>query len=104
MAEYIEKSVAIARVTALEVGNSCALMEDIVRAIADTPAADVVPVVHGRWLLTDAYPHRLFCSVCYKTACPNVEFMERWEMHFMSCPHCRAIMDEEPDHDTDGNV
>lgn len=50
MAEYIAKSVAIARLTALEIGNPCATMADAKRTIADTaPAADVVPVVHTRW-------------------------------------------------------
>ena len=50
MAEYIEKSVAIARLTALEIGNPCATMADAKRQIADTRPADVSPVVHARWL------------------------------------------------------
>ena len=49
MAEYIEKNVAIARLTALEIGNPCATMTDAKRQIADTRPADVAPVVHGRW-------------------------------------------------------
>lgn len=49
MAEYIEKNVAIARLTALEIGNPCATMTDAKRQIADTRAADVAPVVHTRW-------------------------------------------------------
>ena len=48
MAEYIEKNVAIARLTALEIGNPCATMTDAKRQIADTRPADVAPVVHGR--------------------------------------------------------
>lgn len=45
MAEYIEKNVAIVRLTALEIGIPCATMTDAKLQIADTPAADVVPVV-----------------------------------------------------------
>ena len=50
MDEYIERNVAIARLTALEIGNPCATMTDAKRQIADTRPADVVPVVHGRWV------------------------------------------------------
>ena len=57
------------------------------------PAVYSERVVHGEWLVTDAYPHRLYCSVCYQTALPNVEYLERWGMTFEACPHCRAVMD-----------
>lgn len=50
MAEYIEKNVAIARLTALEIGNTCATMTDAKRQIADTRPADVAPVGHGVWV------------------------------------------------------
>lgn len=45
MGEYIEKNVAIARLTALEIGIPCATMTDAKGQIVDTPAADVAPVV-----------------------------------------------------------
>lgn len=45
MAEYIEKNVAIARLTALEIGNPCATMTDAKQQIADTRTADVASVV-----------------------------------------------------------
>ena len=45
MAEYIEKNVAIARLTALEIGNPCATITDAKQQIADTRPADVAPVV-----------------------------------------------------------
>lgn len=41
MPEYIAKSVAIARLTALEIDNPCATIEDARRTIADTRPADV---------------------------------------------------------------
>nr|DAU56533.1 MAG TPA: hypothetical protein [Caudoviricetes sp.] len=48
MAEYIERSVAIAKLTALEVTEPNATMADAKRVLADIPAADVAPVVHVR--------------------------------------------------------
>ena len=45
MAEYIDRNVAIARVTALEVTEPFATMLDVRRDLADIPAADVAPVV-----------------------------------------------------------
>nr|DAU81898.1 MAG TPA: Protein of unknown function (DUF551) [Caudoviricetes sp.] len=55
MAEYIERGVAIAKLTALEVAESNATMADARRLLADMPAADVVPVVH--WIpVTEQLP------------------------------------------------
>lgn len=50
MADYISREVAIARMTALEVAEPLASMTDAKRVLADMPAADVAPVVHGRWI------------------------------------------------------
>lgn len=60
-------------------------------------AADVAPVVHGRWMMSDAYPHRLYCSACYKTALPNIELMDIYNLSFAFCPNCGAKMDGGPD-------
>ena len=49
MAEYIERGTAIAKLTALEVTEPSATMTDAKRLLADMPAADVAPVVHGEW-------------------------------------------------------
>lgn len=56
--------------------------------IDDVPAADVRPVVRGKWNRTDAYPHRLYCSVCNKTYLKNDELLERWEFPLNFCPNC----------------
>lgn len=45
---YISRDMAIARLTKVEVTEKLATMADAKRAIADMPAADVAPVVHGR--------------------------------------------------------
>lgn len=49
MSEYVDKNVAIARLTALEIGNPFATMMDAKQQIANTRPADVVPVVYGHW-------------------------------------------------------
>ena len=122
MDEYIEKSVAIARFTALEVTEPRATMSDAKRAIADTRAANVALVWHGH----PAYHNRpahyehyemvqqtengeplykrqyytlqdnpvAYCSECGKRLCSRF-------INF--CPNCGARMDgkEDADNGTD---
>ena len=59
------------------------------------PAADVVEVRHGRWLTTDAYPHHLYCSVCYKTYAKNAKWVNELDLPTNYCPNCGARMDKE---------
>ena len=65
--------------------------------IMDMSAADVAPVRHGRWLTTDAYPHRLYCSACYKTYAKNMKWVDELELPIKFCPECGARMDGEED-------
>ena len=82
MAEYIEKNVAIARLTALEISNPYATTTDAKRQIADTRAADVAPVVHGRW---ERYSTTMMvCSICGKHVARH---------RYNYCPNCGALMD-----------
>lgn len=58
--------------------------------IKDLPAADVAPVVHGRWVSVAGKRDRI-CSRCmhnepYKNADDDAEVFE-------FCPHCGAKMD-----------
>lgn len=48
MGDYISRDMAIARLTKVEVTNRLATITDAKREIAEMPAADVAPVVHGR--------------------------------------------------------
>ena len=69
-------------------------IDDMLNDVDDFPAADVRPVVRGEWNRTDAYPHRLYCSVCSKTYLKNDELLERWEFPLNFCPNCGADMRE----------
>ena len=73
---------------------------DAVRKIvAELPAADVVEVRHGRWLTTDAYPHHLYCSVCYKTYAKNAKWVNELDLPTNYCPNCGARMGKEDEHE-----
>ena len=68
----------------------------IIRAAAEEleKMDGIWPVVRGRWLTTDAFPHRVYCSICYKTYIPN----DRWQIWVDGdlprnyCPNCGADM------------
>lgn len=97
MAEYIERGAALA---ALHRGGEQLRWACDVRtayaAIKAMPAADVVPVAHGRWMLErtpDGTPYCFHCSVCDS------------DYHHIGitiatdyCPNCGAKMDGGVDH------
>lgn len=101
MAEYINRGTAIAKLTALEVTEPNATMADAKRVLADIPAADVAPVVHGRWVEKWGLYDKGFyisrkvwyeCSNCgMKTHCRD-ECFEK-EVDYNYCPDCGAKMD-----------
>lgn len=89
MAEYIEREAFIEAVKDIPMWGSVAAM------IADSiPTADVVPVVHGRFVETER-PIRDGKSKVYGwecTACKRFTrspFVDSWEF----CPNCGAKMD-----------
>ena len=96
MAEYIERSVAIAKLTALEVTEPNATMADAKRVLADIPAADVAPVVYARLgtgrfnLETGNYEEQC-------TRCRN--FSKEYGKPY--CPNCVANMDIKDGGDND---
>ena len=65
--------------------------DDALCSIEHIPAADVAPVVHGRWemrptgMATDTGPeYKAYCTVCNE---PNKQYQPPF------CPHCGAKMD-----------
>ena len=85
MAEYIEREAAIRVVN----GQSSLTMtrSSLIDSISKLPAADVVPVVNGKWRTHSDRPDSLICSVC------SYGFdMWKHDPHNY-CPHCGAKMD-----------
>lgn len=89
MKEYIERAAVIDLIT-----RRYELPELCTHEINSIPAADVVEVRHGRWLTTDAYPHHLYCSVCYKTYAKNAKWVNELDLPTNYCPNCGALMRE----------
>ena len=89
--EYILRSIAIAKLTALEVTDPFATIADAKRVLADMDAADVVKVVHEKWLLDrwPSWPHRE-CSRC-KIMIPRTK--EVPDPYWQYCPNRGARMD-----------
>lgn len=75
--------------------------EKVLEKLKSIPTADVTEIKHGKWLKTNAYPHKVYCSVCYKTYVENEEIIagRGWRLSYCTeaeyCPHCGAKMDEE---------
>ena len=99
MDEYIKRKAALALVkpdapedekAAVTIATAKKLVRNIVQR---TPAADVAPVRHGRWLGwgksgTPTYENYGTCSVCGEDA-------EIYTEHRNYCPNCGAKMDLE---------
>ena len=89
MDEYIDRGTAIAKLNALEVIEPNATMVDARRLLADMPAADVAPVVQGRWIhdgrRIEGGIDWCHCSECGKSNnfCVRTNY----------CPNCGAKMD-----------
>lgn len=89
--EYIDRSELI-KVIGTDTAPFTTSM--VFRHIRNAPAADVVEVRHGRWMTTDAYPHHLYCSVCYKTYAKNAKWVNELDLPTNYCPNCGALMRE----------
>lgn len=101
MAEYIERAAVekmLEDAQLISDGEYCGYCTEDV-SLNSIPAADVVEVRHGRWLTTDAYPHHLYCSVCYKTYAKNAKWVNELDLPTNYCPNCGARMDKEDDHE-----
>ena len=98
MAEYIERQALRKildqwRVAHADVDDADGfdLLEDVIREVDAQTAADVAPVVHGRWemrptgMAADTGPeYKAYCTVCNE---PNKQYQPPF------CPHCGAKMD-----------
>ena len=90
MPEYIEREAAVKVAEKYGLANGSALgrhtglADCIASEIADIPAADVAPVVHGRWVCVDTDTEQFFlCNKCKKK--------EYCESNY--CQNCGCRMD-----------
>lgn len=96
MAEYIEREALVHRLKSPYLFNITQRIFDI---ISEIPAADVAPVVHGRWSdagfgeLPKHAPYGWACSVCGGISFNN---------EYIYCPNCGAKMDDERKDGGDG--
>lgn len=90
MAEYIDKSEIYRRYF----NGGCGVVRMHVSDIDVIPAADVSPVVHGRWIPKDYMIPHSECSVC-KSEVRTDDYGDASPY----CPWCGAKMDDE---DLDG--
>lgn len=87
MAEYIERETAIAWFMPYAHAGESIDADVVISDIKGMKAADVAPVVHGRWIPTKApfMNECKDCSVCgYRTV---------WGHRYNYCPNCGAKMD-----------
>ena len=66
--------------------HGCGLLEDVICEVDAQTAADVAPVVHGRWIY-DEKAQRPYCSVC------KGYFYGATNSPMSYCPNCGAKMD-----------
>lgn len=83
MADYIEREAALAAIR-----ERCAPCGEGIEALKSVPAADVAPVVHGRWIKTDHGNDTLLAS-CSQCNYP----VDWWRGKTKYCPNCGAKMD-----------
>lgn len=104
MAEYIEREAARTLIKNFGKGaisddrRELDAVDDIIllaSAVECLPAADVAPVVHGRW---EKYFHSYFGR--HQCVCSECKDDDYWKKYFCYgnehyCPHCGAKMDGE---------
>ena len=87
MDEYIERETAIAWFMPYAHAGESIDADVVISDIKGMKAADVVPVVHGRWVPTKA-PFMNECEDC--SACG---YRTVWGHRYNYCPNCGAKMD-----------
>lgn len=98
MAEYIDREAAFEAITDLAgKAPTCSAYEAVwksARALKKVPAADVVPVVHGRWGTGRFNPE----TGNYEEQCTRCRNFSK-EYGKPYCPNCGAKMDGGADND-----
>lgn len=88
MDDYISQKALIEHIKAHCGG--CDNCGEVMHCAWDTPAADVVPVRHGRWITDGRNRHE--CSECHETEWRTSDSRMKW------CMFCGAKMDGGENH------
>lgn len=92
MSDFISRKALLDRYDAEHVGPPGRARE----LIAIAPAADVTPVVHGRWICINKRYGEYECSVCHGV---DANCSDYYGIHAVTeqefCPNCGAKMDKE---------
>lgn len=99
MDEYIKRETLVHR---LKSPYLCNITQRIFEIISEIPAADVAPVVHGRWIHSryedcSEQFELVKCSQCNHEAYAMALYVHGGNY----CPHCGAKMDGGADHEAD---
>ena len=97
MAEYIEREYLLYKFIEImpEMGVD-ELADEIYDIALNVEAADVVPVVHGRWedIPLNVYDDRYGMNKYnLRIRCTNCGFVTSSQLRYAFCPHCGARMD-----------
>ena len=91
--DYIRKQDAVDAVEYANGNMTWAERDDCTKRLRELPPADVVPVIHGKWIEEWWHGDKTRkCSVCNLTQTINVY---KGEVKFNYCPYCGAKMDKE---------
>ena len=89
MTEYIKREDVMERVGRWQLNTR----ETIAEMIMSVPSADVVERKKGKWQITDAYPHNVYCSECHKKfAQTHWAVWGDGSLPRNFCPNCGADM------------
>lgn len=93
MSDYISREDAVDELQVKVFHNLTDEYYGTMQVLTELPAADVVPVVHGKWIEEWWHGEKTRkCSVCNLTQTVNVY---NGEVKFKWCPYCGAKMDKE---------
>ena len=102
MAEYIKREALLLRIDCHGTNKFGMLDENIRAFVKAQPAADVAPVVHGRWDDSGRYTFpgggtAVRCTECGCALTVSEYHLNNWNY----CPVCGAKMDGGADHEAD---
>ena len=98
--EYIEREAAKLHIFEYGIkhrdnGVIASACENLERQMNSIPAADVVPVRHGKWEWNDNNGY-YYCSLC-KSIAPKEDQDGNYYDWVNYCPNCGALMDKDGD-------